>query len=216
MPYSSKVIDEFQPQKSSTQNAIAYFYCNYREEERRDPASILRALVKQLCLAVPEKTLPKSILSIYQKREDSGHTSGPLSLDESKDLILGLSARFSQTTIVIDALDECNRATRRDLFRVLKQILASTNHTRIFVTSRNDGDIRDMLVGLPSHYINATDNTKDIDIYINSEIENRFNEGLLPKDGDYVALKDEIISTLSEGAKGMYVFNLLNGFKAPY
>lgn len=174
----------------------------------------MRALIKQLCLAAPGESLPKPVLSIYQEREKKGHIFGPLNLDESKNLIVGLSAGFLQTTIVIDALDESNRSTRRDLLHALKQIVVSANHVKIFVTSRNDGDIRKTLVDFSNHYIDATDNTKDINIYINSEVGRCFSEGLLPNEGDYAALKNEIISTLSGGAHGMYAFIMFNEIRS--
>lgn len=203
----SKVIDEFQSQLGTEQqHAVAYFYCYYREPTRRDPASALRALVKQLCLVSPSEELPEPILLIYEAREKNGHQSGPLHLNESRDLIVQLSTRFAQTTIVIDALDECNRDTRRDLFDILKHIVASTKNVRVFVTGRSDGDIRRILCGFPSHYIEATDNQGDIESYINSEIERCCREKLL-LDGDIdEGLKSDIVSALREKADGMYVF----------
>lgn len=206
----SKIIDDFklelsakQHRSDTNQEALAYFYCNYREEARRDPTSIFRTLVKQLCVVNREEigSLPESVLSIYWKQQSDG--SGPLDLNHSRDLIVGLSARFSQTTIIIDALDECNRETRIDLFRMLKNILNSTMHIRIFLTGRCDGDIHQLLDDFPSHYIEACDNTADIKTYINAEIERCFQELRIPQD---LKLKSEIISALVNGANGMYVF----------
>lgn len=203
----SKIIDEFklstkQHWPSTKQEALAYFYCNYREEARRDPTSIFRTLVKQLCLVDRKQVggLPEPVLSIYWKQQDDG--SGPPDLNHSTDLIVKLSARFSQTTIIIDALDECNRETRIDLFRMLKNILNSTTHIRIFLTGRCDGDIHQMLDGFPSHYIEARDNTRDIKTYINAEIERCYQERQILD----LELKSEIISALVNGANGMYAF----------
>lgn len=189
-----------------TNDVLAYFYCNYREETRRDPAFVLRALVKQLCLVGSSNELPEIVLSIYQKRVDQGHQTGPLHLDESRDLIVALSTGFAQTTIIIDALDECNRDTRRGLFLTLKHIINSTAHVRIFLTGRNDDDILRILHGFPSHYLDATDNSGDISTYINSEIQRCSREGLL-LDGEIdQGLESEIVLALEKGADGMYVF----------
>lgn len=202
---ASKVIDEFQP-SPNTDHALAYFYCNYREETRRDPASVLRALVKQLCLVGQSTELPQAVLLTYEKREAMGHGSGPLHLDESRDLIVALSAGYSQTTIVIDALDECNRDTRRGLFHILTHIVQSTTHVRIFLTGRNDGDIQKMLYDFPSHYLDATDNSGDIETYVTSEISRCSDEGLLLDGQIDPILQSEIIQALKNGANGMYVF----------
>lgn len=205
---ASKVIDEFQP-SPGTDHALAFFYCNYREENRRDPASVLRALVKQLCLVGLSTELPQPILLTYKEREARGHQSGPLHSNESRDLIVALSAGYSQTTIVIDALDECNRDTRRGLFQILKHIIQSTTHVRIFLTGRNDGDIQKMLYDFPSHYLDATDNSGDIATYVTSEIARCSREGLLLDGQLDPILESEIIQALKSGADGMYVSSLL-------
>lgn len=184
-----------------TEQALAYFYCNYREESRRDSTSIFRAIVKQLCLAdrKAQGGLPKPVLSIYRKRQSDGNLLSPLDLQESTNLIIKLSSRFSQTTIIIDALDECNRETRVDLFRMLKKIHTSTNNMKIFLTGRCDGDILQMLHGFLSHYIEARDNTRDIMTYVKTEIERCYQERQIQD----LQLKAEIISALVNGANGM-------------
>lgn len=120
-------------------------------------------------------------------------------------MIVALSAGFTQTTIIIDALDECDRGTRNGLFLTLKQIIDSTTHVRIFLTGRSDGDIQRMLRDFPSHYLDATDNSGDISTYIHSEITRCSNEGLL-LDEDEIdqVLESEIIRALEQGADGMY------------
>lgn len=201
----SKIVDELRLDPGAGRHALAYFYCYYGEETRKDPASILRTLVKQLCLVEPGELLPKPVLSVYKKREDNGHRSGALHPNESRDLIIELSTGFSQTTIIIDALDECNTETRGSLFLILKQIVTSTEHVRIFLTSRNDEGIQRMLGNFPSHYLNVTDNSGDIKTYIRSEIERCISERLLLNGEVDPALKSEVISTLEKGACGMYV-----------
>lgn len=206
--YRSKVIDVFKSQLNTDQHALAFFYCNYRDAARMDPASALRALVKQLCLHSPSGELPGPVLSIYETRDKNGHQSGALHPNESRDLIQHLSTGFAQTTIVIDALDECNRDTRGHLFQILKHIVASTSAVRIFITGRSDGDIQRILGDFPNHYIEARDNQGDIETYINSEIERCCREKAL-LDGDIdKELESDIVSTLMKGADGMYVLVL--------
>lgn len=143
---------------------------------------------------------------IFQEREQNGHQSGQLRLNESRDLIVKLSTGFAKTAIVIDALEECNRDTRRDLFAVLKHIVASAGNVRIFLTGRSDGNIQKMLCNFPSHYIEATDNASDIGTYINSEIRRCCRDKLL-LDGDIdEMLIYEIILALEKGACRMCVF----------
>lgn len=206
--YRSKVIDVFRSERDTKQHALAFFYCNYRDAARRDPAIALGALVKQLCLHSPIEHLPKPVLSIYEARENSGHLSGALRSNESRDLIVQLSTGFAQTNIVIDAVDECDRDKRRDLFEILQHIVASTRNVRILLTGRSDGDIQRILCDIPSHYIETRDNQSDIETYIHSEIERCCRTGLLGHREIDEELKSEIITTLIEKADGMYVFLL--------
>lgn len=203
--HRSKVIDEFKSQMHTSQDALAFFYCNYRDAARRDPASILRALVKQLCLYSSRTQLPWPVVSLYKTREINGHQSGAPHPIESRDLIVKLSNGFLRTTIVIDALDECDRETRDHLVGVLKEIINSTQTVRIFVTGRSDGDLRKILSSFPSHYIEAFDNQGDIATYIDSEINRCCREKLL-LDGDIDDdLKSDIVAQLMKGADGMYL-----------
>lgn len=198
--FRSKLIDESKYRTKTSQRALAYLYCYYQEKARSDPGSVLRAIVKQLCLAYAGG-LPTQLLSIYNKREEEAHSNGPLDLFESKDLIISLSKGFLQTTIIIDALDECDVKTRTVLFRILRDIAIPANKIKFFVSGRNESDIRDMLFGIPDHYIDVKDSSNDIKLYIKTEIELFCNEK--PDLGIDLALKNEIISTLERGAKGM-------------
>jgi predicted house-cleaning noncanonical NTP pyrophosphatase (MazG superfamily) len=198
----SKVIDTLRLK----QQPIAYFYCYYKEESRIDPASVLRALVKQICLMSPSGTLPEPVVSVYQKREKAGHVLGPLHQEESRDLIVLLLASYKheQTTIVIDALDECRAEDRRQLFHSLKHIVTSVYNTKLFIASRNERDIQILLNKSLDHYIDAKDNTTDINNYIRSEVERCFEDGSLPEVEDLMELKSDIVSALEKGANGMY------------
>ncbi|KAI5850164.1 hypothetical protein DFP73DRAFT_222812 [Morchella snyderi] len=216
---ASRIVDHFREEARNLRGsgyAVAYFYCHYSEEGRNNPESILRTIVKQLCFAMggDSETLPRAILAIYEKREKHGHSSGPLSVEESRDLIIDLCRGFTKVTLIIDALDECNKEKRRHLFRALNRIASESNLVKIFVTGRNSEDIQNTLLDHSSHHIDATDNTRDIDHYIETEIERRSNpmeledEEVPLLEGDFVSkeLKDHIKSTLKEKANGMFIW----------
>lgn len=198
----STVIDEFRQEsgrQESGRHALAYFYCFYGEEARKSPASILRALVKQLCL-VDHGVLPEPVLSEYTKRQSQGKLSGDIHPNDSMNLIIALSAAYPQTTIVVDALDECEEDTRETLIGILMQIVQSASRIRILITSRNHEDIRRMLGNFPSHFLEATDNIGDIKLYIRSELERCSRRKAILDDPE---LRDEIIAILEDGAGGM-------------
>lgn len=185
--------------------SLTYFYCNYGEAGRRDPSSILRSIVKQLCLQSPTGSLPESVLAIYNKRQQE-NDSRPLDIDEIKGLLVNLSAGFLQTTIVIDALDECDRGTREILFDILEFVMfLAKTPIKIFATSRDDGDLMTRLEMLPNVYIQQGQNDGDITLFINSEItacttNRKLLNGVVADD-----LRERIVSTLQGKAHGMYV-----------
>lgn len=146
--------------------------------------------------------LPEPVLTVYSERRDNGQLSGELHPNQCRDLIIALSKGFPKTTIVVDALDECDENTRETLFLILKQIITSTKRVRIFVSSRNHEDIQRMLGEFPNHYLDATDNVEDIKTYIRSELDRC--AARKPILGD-PALRNDIIQTLEDRAGGMWV-----------
>lgn len=144
---------------------------------------------------------------MYEERKKEADLARPLDVYEIKNLIVQLSAGFQRTTIVIDALDECDGDTRKALFDVLDSAISgSKTPIKIFVTSRDDGDIRRRLEKSPNVYIQEGDSSGDIDCYIYSEIETCIKDGRLLEGNVDSNLKEHIIKALQKGARGMYVF----------
>ncbi|KAI5837913.1 hypothetical protein DFP73DRAFT_580864, partial [Morchella snyderi] len=201
---SSNVIDLMSPKYN--EHCIAYFYCNYKESGRREPESILRSIVKQICLQSPTSSLPEPLLSIYRQRVKDNDLGRNLDIGEIKDLLVKLCGGFLQTAIVIDALDECYEETRRKILDILKHMLDPTLNAKIFVTSRNDADLRRALEGSPDVFIQERDNTEDINLYINSEIEVCVGERRFLCGNISDQLKKRITEKLREKAHGMFLW----------
>jgi ankyrin repeat domain-containing protein 50 len=78
---------------------------------------------------------------------------------------------FSKTTLILDALDECDPASRGKLISFLDSLVAeSKNPVKIFIASRPDEDIRNRFSTQPNIEIQATDNHGDIEKYIDAKI----------------------------------------------
>lgn len=194
----SKLIDDLKP---ATDSALAYFYCNYKEDQRRDPATILRSLIKQLCLR--GSSFPVKVVAIYNQRKKDADLCNLLSVEESKNLLIQLSATFLRTTLVIDALDECDPYTRGSLCDVLEALVSSSKLVKVFVTSRDDGDLRKKFEDCPNVYIQERDNSDDISHYIKTEIRACIRgKALLGGVVDF-ELERRIVLALQSGAHGM-------------
>lgn len=98
-----------------------YFYCsrNAAEAERSDPAIILGSIVRQLASLQPGLPLLSPVIEKWKKK-GQGFSSKGLQVEESCDLILELIEEYPITTIVIDALDECDIEKRQCLLDALK------------------------------------------------------------------------------------------------
>ena len=183
-----------------------YFYCarNVAEPERADPAAIFRSLVRQMsCLPCSGEILDP-VQKVYSARREDGFAAGPLTITESKALIIELTQSRPLTTIVIDALDECDPVLRDELFDALTDILQSSNGlVKILVSSRNERDIICQLSGCLNLEIEAKINQADITHFVNHEVDDliqkkRLLSGVVPD-----ALREMIKQVLCKKACGM-------------
>lgn len=177
---------------------VVFFYCNRNEPARRDPTTILQALVKQMSVVLPG--LPKSVVAKYEERSIEGLASGALDLDESYDLLVSLLDLYPQTSIIIDGLDESDLSKRGQLLDMLKALIAaSASVVKFFISSRDDPDIQLKLDDVPNLYIQARDSSRDISRFIERELTQSSNR-LLSHPG---TVRDAIQKTLVEKANGM-------------
>ena len=138
-----------------------YFYCarNVTEPERANPAAILRSLVRQLSCLQTDGGILDPVRKVYEARQRDGFAAGPLTITESTALIIELTQSRQLTTIVVDALDECDQLLRGELFDALTEILQSSNGlVKILVSSRNERDIISELNGCLNLGIEAKKN----------------------------------------------------------
>lgn len=193
-------------ESESKEYGIAYFYCNY-SDDRNNPASILSSLVKQLCIAWPDGSFPRTVETLYKKRELNGHAQGSLTTRESTELLVMLSAGFRRITIFIDALDECGESRIGALLDTLVSLVSLSKGSviKIFVTSRDEPMIRNRLQEFPQVFIQHEDITRDIEVYIASEVQSRIDSRELLNGMVIGELRTRIIHYLQQHAHGRYV-----------
>lgn len=180
---------------------FAFFYCNQTEPTRRQALSVLRSVVRQL-------SSPRSIsdhlhcelkqLYFQSRREGAGWT-----LDLCKKHLVELFNLYPHTTIILDALDECEIEERRLLLNTFDEVLnSSPRPVKIFISSRPEGDIRERLIQLPNLEISARNNNDDIAKFIRESTNSPapWSRALQRN----MALKDEIVETLIGKSDGMF------------
>jgi hypothetical protein len=120
-------------------------------------------------------------------------------MEDCKELLLGLVNIYPHTTLIIDALDECEKRKPLELIETLDYILATaSNPIKIFISSRPYGDIKERLKDRANIDIDATKNQDDVSRFVNAEIVKHRRWKNMP-----AKLQARIVETLQEQSQGM-------------
>ena len=143
----------------------------------------------------------------YKLREEDGFSKGALQLEKSRDII-DLANFYPCTTIILDALDECDKHKRGELIEAFRHIIKkASNLVRVLISSRDDDDISYELSRTTDLRVKATDNSRDIEQYVNAEVSTSIEKGKLlrrvPRVEIDEAFKSRLATALINGADGM-------------
>ncbi|KAI1281178.1 hypothetical protein F5Y07DRAFT_321402 [Xylaria sp. FL0933] len=197
---TSKVITHTQVRlkQKRNQEGFAFFYCDRNDEQRRDPLSVLQSYVRQLSTTIenPECVRPQLLGFCKKLRQNA---SG-LGFDDCADQLLESVNLYRKTTLVLDALDECEPDSRKSIIKTMEVLLSKSQQPlKIFISSRPDRDIRSRFLDRPNIEIEAWHNKRDIRIYVNKEIINHGGWKDM-RDG----LREKIVASLLEKNQGMF------------
>ncbi|KAF5548835.1 het-E-1 heterokaryon incompatibility protein [Fusarium mexicanum] len=194
----SRVVD-YTIEGAKAGEALAFFYCKRDEENRRNPQHILRSILRQLSTPLQEierGTIHVALKDLPTRLELNGTT---FDVSTCEQLIGRLIEDYSRTTVVLDALDECDRNTREELMRVLSNLTNGSSKLRVFISSRHDEDILRHFSSTPVMMIQATDNEEDISSFVQDK---------LFRDTRWVDIssefQEEVKSVFHEKSQGMF------------
>jgi len=145
---SSSIIEDIQEMRKSRQASLAFFYCDFRDDQKKDRRGLLSSLLVQLC---HESDAYCAILSDFYLAYGNG-----LKYASDSELVQCLNTMLKlpkQTTvyIVIDGLDECSTSTglpspRDNVLAFVEELVTlHAPNLRICVTSRPEADIEPVL-----------------------------------------------------------------------
>ncbi|MCJ1271985.1 hypothetical protein MMC22_011891, partial [Lobaria immixta] len=182
--------------------AFAYFYCDRNQSDRQDPTLILSSFVRQLSTFRDSGVLPQPTVQMYDQKQQTAFASGTLKSKESHAVLAELFQIYPQITLVVDALDECNRETRLGFIDVLDKLIAeSSKPVKILISSRRDRDLEHRFEDGPNVQIKAIDNRDDIAIFVNHEITTSEKFWRVDLSSE---LKELICDTLVDRSEGMF------------
>jgi len=204
MPASSTIIQEIEVMRKSGLTSLAFYYYDFREDQKKDLRGLLLSVLFQLC---DQSDSYHDILSdLYSMhRQGAQNSSDDELLTCFKDL-LELPGQ-APVYLIIDALDECPNTSampspREEVLTLLEELIESRlANLRICVTSRPETDIKVILQPLAFRSISIHDERgqmEDIENYIRSVINTD------PKNRRWKQVdKQLVIDVLMERADGM-------------
>ncbi|OJI96719.1 hypothetical protein ASPVEDRAFT_251254 [Aspergillus versicolor CBS 583.65] len=176
--------------------AIAYIYCDYKDETTHSEFELLASIARQVASHYAQ--IPAAVIQFRDRNAEKKRN--PTS-DEWLALIEELSRPFTKTYIFIDALDECPEQNRDALLRYLKDLEDSA---LLFLTSRPiDFPVEFSQI----HRVEIIASTSDIESYLATEIQSRSRlSRLITRDP---SLEADIIKCIIANAAGMFLLAYL-------
>ena len=134
--------------------SLAFFYCDFREDQKKDLRGLLSSLLVQLC---HQSDSYSGILSKFYSEHANGsrHPSDDV-LERCLMDLLKLPGH-APVYLIVDALDECPNTSsipspRDEVLSLIEEFIKSQiPNLRMCVTSRPETDIKDVLDPLVLH-----------------------------------------------------------------
>jgi hypothetical protein len=172
---SSSIIEDIDGMRKLGLASMAFFYCDFREEQKKDSRGLLSSWLVQLC---HQSDAYSNILSnFYLEHSDGSRQPSDDALTECLKEILKLSEQ-APVYLIMDALDECpmtsSLLSRDEILMVVENLIDSQfPNTRICITSRPEIDIKSVLCPLTFRSTSLHDESgqmEDINNYIRSVV----------------------------------------------
>jgi ankyrin repeat domain-containing protein 50 len=196
---TSTIIDHMtQLYGDMAQGAFAYYYCSGTANTSLSSSHILRSLLRQL----GSTDEGSEILGSWKKE----HSEHELTNKEAQLLLSDIIKLkgIAQTTIIIDALDEIDKANFLQLVEVLENVInEGSGLVKVFVSSRPEDHIESALRSWARIQINKELTAPDMEAYIDGRVHKELVLDPNVDASDCEALKKDVNTFLKERAGGM-------------
>ena len=200
---SSAIIQDIDDMRKSGLASLAFFYCDFREDQKKDRRGLLASMLVQLCHQ--SDSYRDTLFSFYLEHAKGLRQPSDDALATClKDLIKipGQAPIY----LIVDALDECPNTSampspREKVLRLLEELVDSgLPNLRICVTSRPEPDIKAILDPLTFHSVSLHDESGqmgDIECYIKSVVNTDSN--MRTWEPKYKKLVIEVLTKKADG-----------------
>jgi hypothetical protein len=167
----ASAVIEYALKRCDEKNAIAYFYCDYKDLESQDPVHILGGIASQIARQNQHAfdTLPE----YYKTCHPEGSLHRPAQSNHLLDAILGMVSNFDNVSVLVDGLDGCGESTL-DVIQWLASIGREKENVKTLFLSRAEQHIKDVLAEYPQISIAAR--SSDLRLYVASELQLRIRD----------------------------------------
>ncbi|CAF3499664.1 unnamed protein product [Fusarium graminearum] len=182
--------------------AMAYYFFDKQRPNQNDCVSALRAIVTQLLYQHQDKS---ELIDLAVLLKDSTGTGEPnASLVELKSLLILIMQYIQDSSLIFDGLDEC-----QDLDSFLGDLeeISKSSTIKIFFASRPSVDVEKRFQSSVRNILLAEQsNFQDIEAYLEPEINNLVQTGLLELDDSV----QNVVQSIAKKSRSMFLWaNLL-------
>ncbi|KAL9035547.1 MAG: hypothetical protein Q9180_004806, partial [Flavoplaca navasiana] len=197
---ASSIVDVLVASIVSPKPVIAYHYCDYANRKTLQAETILGTILKQFLVNghIPEE-LEKKFPRGY------GEDAHTLDVGDLSDLLCVAIRRFPLAFIVIDGLDECEKASRKVVLDLLHRLQKPEKSTvKTFISCRQEDQILRSFEGVLMVQMTASALKDDIQLFVADSVSSRIESGeLRVRNPD---LAQEITDELVNKAQGMFLW----------
>jgi hypothetical protein len=201
---SSTIIEEILALRKIGLASIAFFYHDFRDDQKKDRHGLLTSLLVQLCHQ--SDSYSDKLTQFYMEYSNGSQLPSDTALLRCLMDVLKVPGQ-APVYLIVDALDECPNTTampspRENVLKLVEQLIDSQlPNLRICVTSRPEIDIKALLGPLSFRSISLHDESgqlEDIENYIKSVVtKDQRNRKWKAED------KQLVIDMLTRNADGM-------------
>ena len=173
---SSAIIENIMTMEKSGLASLAFFYCDFREDVKRDLRGLLSSILVQL--SHKSDSYCQILSKFYSDHADGSQHPGDDELVECLKDILSVQGQ-APVYLIVDGLDECSAISatpspREEVLTFLEDLIdTQVPNLRICITSRPEIDIKDVLEPLTFRSVslhNETGQKEDIGSYITAVV----------------------------------------------
>ena len=200
---SSSIIQDIRSVQETRPASLAFFYCDYREDQKKELRGLVSSFLSQLC---PQShSYFRILLNFFMEHGSGSRQPSNDTLLKCFKEILKLQGQ-APIYLIIDALDECSiislSSPRNRILTLLEELIDSQiPDLHICVTCRPETDIKAILVPLTFCSISLHDENGQIEDIVNYIKWMVKNDRIMRR--WTTANKELVIDALTEKADGM-------------